>query len=79
MGSSGSGVKIYGSDRSATGLSVSASEATAGDGVAHGLVVGFDEHVHVRTLDAYMHDPKPLAQRRADRGIAYRLVQLAPP
>jgi hypothetical protein len=43
------------------------------------LVLGLDEHMHVGTLQADVHDPKPLAQRRGDRGVAHRLVQLAPP
>src|SRR4051812_2609364 len=35
--------------------------------------------MNVRALQTDMHDPKPLAQRRRDRGIAQRLVHRSPP
>jgi hypothetical protein len=43
------------------------------------LVLRLDEHVHVRPLDADVHDPDPLAERCRDRRLAHRLVQRPPP
>jgi hypothetical protein len=43
-----------------------------------GLVLSLDEHVHMVALEADVDDPEPLSQRGGDRGVAHRLVQLAP-
>jgi hypothetical protein len=43
------------------------------------LVIGLDEQVNMRALQADVDDPEPLAQRRGDRGVAQRLVHRAPP
>jgi len=37
------------------------------------LVLGLDEHMQVRSLDAHVNDAEPLAQRRRDRRTADRL------
>jgi len=42
------------------------------------VVLRLDEHVHVRPLDADVHDPDPFAQRRRDRRLAHGLVQRPP-
>jgi hypothetical protein len=41
------------------------------------LGLGLDEHVDMGSLQADVHDPKPLAQRSDDRRLAHRLVHLA--
>ena len=43
------------------------------------LVIGLDQQVHVRALDAELHDAEVLAQRRGQRGLAERLVHAPPP
>jgi hypothetical protein len=43
-----------------------------------GLVVRLDEQVHVRALDAEVHDPEARAPGRRQRRLADRLVHAAP-
>jgi hypothetical protein len=43
------------------------------------LVLGLDQQVHVVSLDAELHDPEVLAQRRGQRRLADRLVHAPPP
>jgi hypothetical protein len=42
-------------------------------------VLGLDDQVHVGALQAEVNHAKPRAQRRDERGLAHRLVQLAAP
>jgi hypothetical protein len=43
------------------------------------LVLGLDQHVDVRALEADVHDAEPIAHCREDRGLAHDLVHHAPP
>ena len=43
------------------------------------LVMRLHQQVHVRALDAELHDPEVLAPRGGQRGFADRLVDAAPP
>jgi hypothetical protein len=42
-----------------------------------GLVLGLDDHVDVRALQAEVDDPEPPAERRGDRGGTHRLIHRA--